>query len=68
MIIKLKIKRNFAEHETIKFNGKPNESMLIRALGKLDDGEIDAIIVPNHSMPKEYIEHYLLPEFYSVEF
>jgi hypothetical protein len=68
MRISLKLKNPYAEHTTLSFYSAVPEAQLIKALGKLDDGEIEAIEVPNHIMPKELVERHLLPEFYYVEY
>jgi hypothetical protein len=68
MRISLKNKSSYVEHTTIRFYTGVPEAALIKALGKLDDGEIEFIEVPNDMMPTKYLTNYILPEFYLIEF
>lgn len=61
-------KSHHVEHVTVTFKTTVPENALVRALGKLDDGDIEFIEIPNHLATKEIISNYFLPEFYKIEY
>lgn len=70
MIIKLqpKYKSAYVEHTQVKFaNGVP-EFSLIKALGMLDDGQIESIYIPNHLISDELVKNFFPADIYVVSY
>jgi hypothetical protein len=60
-------KSMYAEHTELHFTNKISERGLTRALGALDDGEAEAIVIDGQ-LSSDMIENFLVSDIYKVTY
>jgi hypothetical protein len=62
-------KSAYCENTVLRYQSRPTEKSLTKALGALDDGNAEAIEIPNHvGLSPEMIENFLVPDVYKVTY